>query len=1041
MINIFGYIWKNSKREQIKILAVVLFSLPFYYLSLDLPKYIIADALQGRAFPDGQSIARLFHVAVNLPAGLGGPRTLFEGLWLDRLSYLFALSGLFLLLVLINGLFKYVVNMRKGALGERLLQRLRFDLFSALLSFKPETLQRIKPSEAATVIKDEVEPIGGFVGDAFVQPVFLGGQALTALAFILVQNVPLGVIAASMILVQGLIIPRLRREQIRLGKQRQIVSRAFAGKIGEVVESIGEIANHGTAAVEKGQVAQRLEQLFGIRYRLYERKFAVKMLNNLLAQITPFLFYAVGGYFALTGHLDLGQLIAVIAAYRDLPSPIKELIDWDQQRLDVEVKFHQVVEHFGLQGDDFPGDGAGGEEAAGMQAAAGHAAACQLPGMPVAGRIAARALTVVNPAGDCVLDRISLSLPLQKHIALRGEASEGAGVLAQLLGGSLSASEGTLTLAGVALSSLSRTTRGRLIAYVGPEPVVLDGTLRDNILYSLRRAETGGAHPLGWSIDPSRAQAADEAELARKLLDVLRIVGLAEPVFRLGLSRKLDVDAAPELVARTPEIRGRIRAKLAARGAGAAIEPYDPARYARNASIAENILFGVPSDPALIGERLADHAPLRSVLAGLDLVEPLVGIGRRMAATILEIFRDLSPGHVLFERFSFIAAEDLQGYRELLARFEAGAAAEADHTRLIGLAFLYIEPRHRLGLLDGAIEGRLLAARAAFRERIAPEPAPSIVFYDPQRYCAAAPLRDNLLFGLLAHETADEAIRDTLEEFALDADVYRFGLDQPAGYGGRLLFPAMKAQLALARGLIKQPELLILNNALSAFSRTEARLILDRIRAAMAGRTLIVASGDIGPDHGYDLTVAFTGARLAGVQDAAGAALPQEAPAPSASGSTEPGVTPDREEEIRALRSVTIFTDLDIAQLKLLAFTSERVTFAQGEVLFRQGDEADAAYVLLSGTADVLIETDGGPPVRASRVVPHAIIGEMGLVTGDPRSATILATAPIEALELRKDVFLALLTEFPPMALSVMRLMARRLQDNLATVRRQGRDG
>ena len=188
--------------------------------------------------------------------------------------------------------FKYVINMRKGALGERLLQRLRFDLFSALLSFKPEALQRIKPSEAATIIKDEVEPIGGFVGDAFVQPVFLGGQALTALAFILVQNLALGLIAVAMVLIQGAIIPRLRREQIRLGKQRQIASRAFAGKIGEVVETIGEVSNHGTWRVEKSQVAQRLEVLFGIRYRLYGRKFAVKFLNNLLAQITPFLFYA-----------------------------------------------------------------------------------------------------------------------------------------------------------------------------------------------------------------------------------------------------------------------------------------------------------------------------------------------------------------------------------------------------------------------------------------------------------------------------------------------------------------------------------------------------------------------------------------------------------------------------------------------------------------------------------------------------------------------------------------------------------------------------
>lgn len=58
----------------------------------------------------------------------------------------------------------------------------------------------------------------------------------------------------------------------------------------------------------------------------------------------------------------------------------------------------------------------------------------------------------------------------------------------------------------------------------------------------------------------------------------------------------------------------------------------------------------------------------------------------------------------------------------------------------------------------------------------------------------------------------------------------------------------------------------------------------------------------------------------------------------------------------------------------------------------------------------------------------------MGLVTGEPRSATILAQTEVTALRLQKQVFLALLAEFPQMALSVTRLMVRRLQENVAAV-------
>ena len=62
--------------------------------------------------------------------------------------------------------------------------------------------------------------------------------------------------------------------------------------------------------------------------------------------MTPFLFYSIGGYQALKGSLDIGQLVAVIAAYKDLPGPLKDLIDWDQARQDVQVKYQQVVEQF-----------------------------------------------------------------------------------------------------------------------------------------------------------------------------------------------------------------------------------------------------------------------------------------------------------------------------------------------------------------------------------------------------------------------------------------------------------------------------------------------------------------------------------------------------------------------------------------------------------------------------------------------------------------------------------------------------------------------
>src|SRR3712207_6746324 len=264
--SLFRYIWRHSRRDQLIIFAVVLASLPFYFASLDLPRRIVNEAIQGKAFEKGELTSRFLNISVPWSEWLFGHKVeIFQGLEVDRLTLLFGLSGLFLLLVLVNGAFKYYINVSKGALGERMLRRMRFDLFSLVLRFTPEALRSVKSSETATIVKDEVEPIGGFIGDAFITPVFLGTQAMTALAFIMVQNIWLGLMAAGVVGIQFAVIPRLRRELLRLGKQRQLASRRLAGRVGEVVDGVEAVHVHNAHAWERAEIGNRLYELFDIR--------------------------------------------------------------------------------------------------------------------------------------------------------------------------------------------------------------------------------------------------------------------------------------------------------------------------------------------------------------------------------------------------------------------------------------------------------------------------------------------------------------------------------------------------------------------------------------------------------------------------------------------------------------------------------------------------------------------------------------------------------------------------------------------------------
>ena len=211
--SLFRFILRYSKRDQLRIVPFVLLTMGVYYASLDLPKTIINEAIQGGRFPQPDATAGFF------------------GLELGRLEYLFALSMVFLGLIVVNGWLKFRINTMKGWMGERMLRRLRYALYDYILRFPLARFRRVKAAEMATMIKDEVEPLGGFIGEALITPLFLGGQALTAMFFILYQHWALGLIALAIVGVQAFVIPRLRKRLLVLGRERQLTARALAGRI------------------------------------------------------------------------------------------------------------------------------------------------------------------------------------------------------------------------------------------------------------------------------------------------------------------------------------------------------------------------------------------------------------------------------------------------------------------------------------------------------------------------------------------------------------------------------------------------------------------------------------------------------------------------------------------------------------------------------------------------------------------------------------------------------------------------------------------
>jgi CRP-like cAMP-binding protein len=132
--------------------------------------------------------------------------------------------------------------------------------------------------------------------------------------------------------------------------------------------------------------------------------------------------------------------------------------------------------------------------------------------------------------------------------------------------------------------------------------------------------------------------------------------------------------------------------------------------------------------------------------------------------------------------------------------------------------------------------------------------------------------------------------------------------------------------------------------------------------------------------------------------------------------------------EVELLRRVPLFANIDTSRLKLLAFTSERLTFNEGATLFREGDRGDSAFLILSGAVDVAVNSPNGQVVVAT-LAENNIVGEMSLLCEMPRTATVIATKPLDTLKIKKDLFFQLMRDLPQMTLEIMRELAVRLNN------------
>ena len=512
------------------------------------------------------------------------------------------------------------------------------------------------------------------------------------------------------------------------------------------------------------------------------------------------------------------------------------------------------------------------------------------------GTVSATNLTLEDEAGVRTVESATFRFEVTERVALVGGAGSGNDDVARLLARLAQPPPGLVTIGEHDLASLPESVTGRRLGYVGSHVALIAGTIRDNLHYGLKHrpmrpagnaedadgdrqwfvfeAQRSGnttSYPDDDWIDYAEAGVAGQQEFADRALDVLSLVDLEPGLFGLGLRGALASGERSDLAGRILHARRVLRERLQDRRYAGLVESFDDERYNRNMSVAENLLFGLPLGDTFDLERLSEHPYVQQVLEQVGLREEFFAIGLRTAKIMVDLFRDLPPGHEFFERFSFISSDDLPEYQAAIRRIEAeglAATAPADRNLLSSLPFKLIPARHRLGLFGESIENRLLQARRAFAGGLPPELRHAVAFFDPDAYNPAASVQDNILFGKLvygrqqAQREIGALIARVVEELGLRREIVDLGLDFEVGIGGSRLSAAHRQRLGLARALIKRPDLLVIDHATAALDPAGQAAILARLLREPIGAGLVWVMNDIAQAEPFDRIILMEGGRV-----------------------------------------------------------------------------------------------------------------------------------------------------------------------------------
>jgi ATP-binding cassette subfamily B protein len=299
-----------------------------------------------------------------------------------------------------------------------------------------------------------------------------------------------------------------------------------------------------------------------------------------------------------------------------------------------------------------------------------------------------------------------------------------------------------------------------------------------------------------------------------------------------------------------------------------------------------------------------------------------------------------------------------------------------------------------------------------------------IVFQDT--FVFDASVRENI--ALARPGAGDAEVRWAAQQARLEEFVTRLpnGYDTVLGERGVKMSGGQRQRLAIARALLRRPQVLVLDEATSALDAQTEREIVDTLESVKAGRTTITITHRLGLAARADLIVVIEGGRV--IEQGSHVELLRAGGVyrrlHREQGNTElgPAAVPAPH---AGLERIPIFRSIGPASLRAVAQRLRAAEYRPGDLVVQQGEEGDRLYVVGEGQLEVLV-WDGRDWQRVNVLQEGDYFGEMALLTGQPRMATVRALTPCELLSMDRDDFARLAAQEPELARAVANTLAAR---------------